>query len=93
MSREDVWNFWEQTRTELAKVDLEAVVEPVEQSDVFTMEGRVKTRTIHRVILSSFEGRRIRAWYVLPAGQPPARASPPLWRFRAMGALCRCRCI
>jgi cephalosporin-C deacetylase len=87
MSREDVWNFWEQTRTELAKVDLEAVVEPVEQSDVFTMEGRVKTRTIHRVILSSFEGRRIRAWYVLPAGQPPARGWPAIMEVPGYGGI------
>ncbi len=73
MPATEIKRFWEQTRAGLDEVDMNVTVEPVEESDVFTMEGRIKTRTINRVIMSSFEGRRIRAWYTLPAGQPPAR--------------------
>ncbi|HSF28951.1 MAG TPA: acetylxylan esterase, partial [Candidatus Tectomicrobia bacterium] len=72
MPAEDIRKFWEQTRAALNEVKMDATVEPVEQSDVFTMEGRIKTRSIYRVIMSSFGGRRIRAWYTLPSGQPPA---------------------
>ena len=61
MPAAEIKKFWEQTRASLAEVDLNATVEPVELTDEFTMEGRIKTRTIYRVIMSSFEGRRIRA--------------------------------
>ena len=63
------------------------MVEPVEQSDVFTMEGRIKTRTIYRVIMSSFEGRRIRAWYTIPSGQPPARGWPAIMEVPGYGGI------
>ncbi|MCH7622130.1 MAG: acetylxylan esterase [Chloroflexi bacterium] len=78
MPAAEIKKFWEQTRASLAEVDLNATVEPVEETDVFTMEGRIKTRTIYRVIMSSFEGRRIRAWYTVPSGQPPARGWPAI---------------
>ena len=74
MPAAEIKKFWEQTRASLAEVDLNATVEPVEETDVFTMEGRIKTRTIYRVIMSSFEGRRIRAWYTvrMPRYQIPS---------------------
>jgi hypothetical protein len=62
MTGEEIRKFWERTRTALAEVKLEATLEPVAQSDVFSMEGRTKTRSIDRVIMSSFEARCIRAW-------------------------------
>ncbi len=61
MPAAEIKEFWERTRASLAEVDTNATVESVEQSDEFTMEGRIKTRTIYRVVMSSFEGRRIRA--------------------------------
>jgi len=68
MPAEEIRKFWERTRGALAEVKMDATVEPVEQSDVFTMEGRIKTRTIYRVIMSSFEGRR---------ASVPGTPSPP----------------
>ena len=87
MPAEDIRKFWEQTRAALAEVKMDATVEPVEQSDVFTMEGRIKTRTIYRVIMSSFEGRRIRAWYTVPSGQPPARGWPAIMEVPGYGGI------
>ena len=85
MPAAEIKKFWEQTRASLAEVDLNATVEPVEETDVFTMEGRIKTRTIYRVIMSSFEGRRIRAWYTVPSGQPPARGWPAIMEVPGYG--------
>ena len=77
----------------LAEVELNPQVEPVEETDVFTMEGRIKTRTIYRVIMSSFEGQRIRAWYTVPTGQPPTRGWPAIMEVPGYGALCPSRSI
>ncbi len=85
MPTEKIRNFWEMTRAELDEVEIDATVEPVEEADVFTMEGRVKTRTIYRVIMSSFEGRRIRAWYTLPIGEPPSRGWPAIMEVPGYG--------
>ena len=85
MPAAEIKKFWEQTRASLAEVDLNATVEPVELTDEFTMEGRIKTRTIYRVIMSSFEGRRIRAWYTVPSGQPPARGWPAIMEVPGYG--------
>jgi cephalosporin-C deacetylase len=87
MPSDDIRKFWEETRAILAKVDMDAKVEPVEESDVFTMEGRIKTRTIFRVSLSSFEGRRIRAWYTVPSGQSPARGWPAIMEVPGYGGI------
>ncbi len=85
MPAAEIKKFWEQTRASLAEVDVNATVEQVEETDVFTMEGRIKTRTIYRVIMSSFEGRRIRAWYTVPSGQPPARGWPAIMEVPGYG--------
>jgi cephalosporin-C deacetylase len=87
MPSEEIRKFWEQTRAALAEVKMDATVEPIEQSDVFTMEGRIKTRTIYRVIMSSFEGRRIRAWYTVPSGHPPARGWPAIMEVPGYGGI------
>ena len=65
---EEIRQFWAQKRAALNKVDMDAKVELVESSDPFVMEGGIKTRTASCVIMSSFEDRRIRAWYAVPAG-------------------------
>ena len=66
---------------------MDATVEPVEESDVFTIEGVIKTRFISRVIMSSFEGRRIRAWYTVPSGQPPSNGWPAIVEFPGYGGI------
>jgi cephalosporin-C deacetylase-like acetyl esterase len=68
---EEIGKFWAQTQAALSKVDMDAKVEPVESSDPFVMEGGIKTRTASCVVMSSFEGRRIRAWYTVPSGHKP----------------------
>ena len=85
MPVEKVRKFWEQTREALAEVDMDASVEVVEESDVFTMEGRIKTRSVHRVIMSSLGGKRIRAWYTLPSGEPPSRGWPAIMEVPGYG--------
>ena len=85
MPVEEIRKFWEQTRAALDEVEMDAVVEPLEQSDVFTMEGLIKSRTIHRVIMTSFEGKRIRAWYTVPTGQPPSRGWPAIMEVPGYG--------
>ena len=87
MLAENIQKFWEQTRASLADVKMEATVDPVEQSDVFTTEGGVKTRTVFRVIMSGFEGRRIRAWYTIPTGQPPSRGWPAIMEVPGYGGI------
>ncbi len=85
MPTEEIRKFWEQTRASLDEVELDASVEPVEQSDVFSIDGRIKTRTIHRVRMSSFEGRAIRAWYTVPSGQPPRHGWPAIMEVPGYG--------
>ena len=78
MPTQKIKSFWQKTRAGLDEVSMNASVEEVEDADVFTLEGGVKTRAIYRVIMSSFEGQRIRAWYTVPAGTPPARGWPAI---------------
>ncbi len=85
MPTSKVSTFWERTRAELDEVELNASLEEVEDADVFTIEGRVKTRTIYRVIMSSFQGTRIRGWYTLPTGTPPARGWPAIMEVPGYG--------
>lgn len=85
MPAQKIRNFWVKTRAELDEVEIDAQVVPVEETDVFTMEGRIKTRTINRVIMSSFEGRRIRAWYTVPTGRPPAGGWPAIMEVPGYG--------
>ena len=85
MPTQKINDFWEKTRAGLDAVKMNASVEEVEDADVFTIEGRVKTRTIYRVVMSSFEGRRIRAWYTVPAGTPPARGWPGIMEVPGYG--------
>src|SRR5215813_8880396 len=84
---EEIRKFWSQTQAALAKVDMDARVELVESNDPFIMEGGIKTRTASRVILSSFEGRRIRAWYTVPSGHPPARGWPAILEVPGYGGI------
>ena len=87
MPTQKIRAFWEKTRAELDEVEMNASVDKVEDADVFTMEGGVKTRTIYRVIMSSFEGRRIRGWYTVPVGKPPARGWPGIMEVPGYGGV------
>ena len=75
-TRDEVRAFWEDTRAALARVPIDATVEPVDTPAPFLDERPTRTRTVHRVIMSSFEDKRIRGWYCLPAGVPPAHGWP-----------------
>ena len=85
MPAQKVNTFWEKTRAELDEVELNASLEAVEDADAFTMEGRVKTRTIYRIVMSSFQGTRIRAWYTVPTGIPPDRGWPAIMEVPGYG--------
>ena len=87
MPVEEISKFWERTRAALAEVEMDAAVEPVQQSDVFTMEGGIKTRFISKVVMTSFEGKRIRAWYTIPSGQPPSRGWPAIMEVPGYGGI------
>jgi len=84
---EEIRQFWAQTRAALSKVDMDAKVELVESSDTFVLEGGIKTRTASCVIMSSFEGRRIRAWYTVPSGHPPTRGWPAILEVPGYGGI------
>ena len=73
--RKDIQKFWDQTRFELDKVSMAPFLEEV-PLDGLLFEFRVKSVINYRVALTSFEGRRIRAWFTLPAGQPPTGGWP-----------------
>ncbi len=64
---EEIRKFWAQTRAALAAVDMDAKLEPADLDDPLIREGRIKTRTVSCVVMSSLEGRRIRAWYARPS--------------------------
>ena len=87
MPAKEIRSFWEQSRAQLDEVAIDASVEVVEDSDVYSVEGGVKTRVVHQVIMSSFEGRRIRAWYTIPAAQPPARGWPTIMEVPGYGGI------
>ena len=70
MPSDDIRSFWDRTLAALAEVEMNATLEEVESTD--------RSMTTYRVMMSSFEGRRIRAWYSVPSGEPPARGWPAI---------------
>ena len=86
MPREDIVLFWDQTRAKLDEVEMDAVVEPAEP-DGMAFEGPVTTFTNYRVTMSSFEGRRIRAWLTVPVGEPPERGWPAVMTLPGYGGV------
>ena len=69
MPTDEIASFWKRTREQLAEVPLGATMEPVEAMSSHVM-------TTHRVIMTSFEHRKIRAWYSTPIDTPPERGWP-----------------
>ena len=53
-------------------------MELVEDADEFTSESRLNSRNVYRVTMTSFEGTRIRAWFTVPSGKPPAGGWPAI---------------
>ena len=70
--------FWKATRAKLDQVPMNATVEELPLPDPRLLDTHVRTRTVHEVTLTSFENIRIRGWYVVPAGEPPAGGWPAI---------------
>ena len=63
---DDLWEFWDATRAELAAVDPEPVITPApEHSD--------GTAVTYHVTMKSFEGETIHGWYATPPVPPGVR--------------------
>jgi cephalosporin-C deacetylase len=83
---EEIRAFWSDTRAALASTPLDATVEPLESGDhPLLAEASRPSRIVSRVTLSSFEGRRIRAWLSLPAGEPPVHGWPAVMEVPGYG--------
>ena len=64
MPSEEITRFWASTRAQLDTIPADAISEPVESmSDLYIFT--------YRVILTSFGGQRIRAWFTVPNAVPP----------------------
>ena len=76
MDLERIDRFWQETREELAAVPMDAEVAEADPGGV--VHEAVKTFQNHSVRFRSLEGKRIRAWYTLPIGAPPAGGWPAI---------------
>jgi cephalosporin-C deacetylase len=69
MPTEEIIKFWDKAKEELAKVPIDANIEPQKiTSDV--------TVTNHLVVMRSFGNVKIRAWYTVPSSPPPKGGWP-----------------
>ena len=65
----EISKFWEQTKAQLAEVPVDATLERMDDmSDLHIVT--------HRVIMKSFGGQKIRAWFTVPNGVIPERGWP-----------------
>ena len=87
MPTAEISRFWDATRAKLAEVEMNPNVEPVEPTEVLNAEGNRKTRRIYQVVLTSFEGQRIRAWYTTPEGEPPIHGWPAIMETPGYGGV------
>ena len=78
MPSQEITRFWKRAHAALDEVPMGAVVEPVEETDVYSMEGHMKSRSISRVTLTGLDGVRFRAFYAAPTGIPPAGGWPAI---------------
>jgi len=78
MQEEAINEFWTASRQELDRAPLDATVQEIAPTDPLVVDAHVKTRTIYEVSLTSFGGTRIRAWYLVPAGEPPPGGWPAI---------------
>ena len=69
MPRDDIAEFWRQTRQALDEVDPDPTLEEVEEKS-----GR--EYVTYRVVMASYGGRRIRAWFSLPKQRASNRPLP-----------------
>lgn len=76
MNLERINRFWQETREELAAVSMDAEVAEADPGGA--MHEAVKTFQNHSVRFTSLGGKRIRAWYTLPIGAPPAGGWPAI---------------
>ena len=78
MPSEKIKSFWAETRAQLDRVPVNAELQELTFSDPMLMDTHVKTRTVHEVVMTSLDHVRIRAWYLVPAGDPPAGGWPAI---------------
>src|SRR6185437_8497868 len=78
MTSQELKDFWNATRSELDRVPTEAALAEARPSEPFVMDTNVKTRTIYEVRLKSLGNVSIRAWYVVPANEPPLGGWPAI---------------
>ena len=69
MPTAEISKFWEQTKAQLAEVPMEATMEKVGPMSDLSL-------STYRVVMTSFEHRKIRAWFTVPNGTPPERGWP-----------------
>ena len=74
----EIAGFWSKTREQLAKVPLDASVESIKASSDVTV-------TTHRVVMTSFENVKIRAWYTVPSSPPPQSGWPAVMEMPSEG--------
>ena len=86
MPRDDIQKFWQETTAEMAQVPIDACVERIEPEGLI-FEGAITTLTHSRVTMSSFEGRRIRAWLSVPVGDAPDGGWPAVMTLPGYGGI------
>ena len=69
MKPDDLSHFWTGTIEELARTDVNA-------RTTLAPEHSAREFDTYQVVMDSFEGRRIRAWYSVPKDTPPGRRLP-----------------
>ncbi len=79
MSQADLSSFWKRTIEELAHSGPNPEMEEAPEQSARDYRTR-------RLVLDSFQGKRLRGWYTTPTDPPPAGKSPAFWRFQATAA-------
>ena len=76
MNLDAINQFWKETLAELGNTPMDAEVAEADPGGM--MHEAVKTFQNHSVRITSFEGKRLRAWYTVPIGAPPRGGWPAL---------------
>ncbi len=80
MKPNDLSQFWTGTIAELARTDINARTSDAPEQSAREYDTR-------QVVMDSFEGRRIRAWYSVPKDAPPGRKLPGVLAVPGYGGL------
>ena len=71
MPTEGMMQFWANAQEQLAQVAINASIEPEKSTSDVTV-------TNHLIVMCSFEGVKIRAWYTIPSSLPPKEGWPTI---------------